>query len=660
VAFAIIGYLSTRQAEEKMIEDRYQILEEIGQGGFAVVYRARDLELDREVALKEMRADVLPNSSGAKKFHGEEQFRQEAKTIAHLDHPHIVTVYDIAEVNRRLFIVMRLVDGPNLDELITAQGHLSWPEAVEIITAVAAGLDYAHANSILHRDLKPANILMDRERGPMLTDFGLAKLMAETNATVSRSGMIVGTLPYIAPEVWEGRENTRQTDIYALGCIFYEMLMGKPLFEGDTPPSIMMAHFNPPGFPASWPDNVPPGLADILAGALAKDPTERYATAGEMVQALVALSTGEQKLPLLPQSVAMANTIRVKPDHRVEKQVVAGSGWQLDAEAVGQRPIAANNSRHWWQNGPWPWAAVFVGLALLLVLVTFFPGGGLPFTRPDSPPARSDNLPISGPMITEDIQIASPDYLERDVPLDLHLDFQAGELNITSGAGEQHLVEGTATYNAAELEPQAITQDHRVVLNHTDNLEPFVARESLENRWDLKLGTTPLNLAITARSAAGNLDLGGLALAALDVTWAPPAFNLSFSEANPLEMETMQFDVTATTATLTGLARANAAAINFEGGQGEYTLDFTGELQRDLDVRIENNFSALTLIVPDESPARVSIEGALTNIKMAGNWEEQNGVYVLPGQSEESAGIFIVVRMDSGSLTLRNPLEYAP
>jgi tRNA A-37 threonylcarbamoyl transferase component Bud32 len=261
---------------------RYEILEEIGQGGFAIVYRARDTKLDRLVALKELRSLLLQDTSWVKRFH------QEARTIARLDHPRIVTIHDVYEMQGRLFIVMRLVDGSGLEELITKQGHLPWSEAIEIITAVAEGLDYAHSQSILHRDLKPANILMDSERGPLLSDFGLAKLVGENS--LSSTGDIVGTPHYIAPEAWEGQAATPQADIYALGCILYEMLTGEKVFKGETPPQVMMAHFSPLALPKVWPEGVPSGVADVLGTALANKPTARYPTAGEMAKGLAKLT----------------------------------------------------------------------------------------------------------------------------------------------------------------------------------------------------------------------------------------------------------------------------------------------------------------------------------------------------------------------------------
>ncbi len=264
---------------------RYEILEEIGQGGFANVYRALDVELEREVALKELKPALLGNLEWVKRF------RREARTIARLDHPHIVPVYDVYETQQRLFIVMRLVNGPSLEQVLAEKGRLSWAEALEITTAVAAGLDYAHLQGILHRDLKPGNILLDPERGAMLTDFGMAKLVDDATSSVTAAGSVVGTPHYIAPEIWEGQGTTRQSDVYALGCILYEMLTGERLFDGDTPPAVMMAHFKPATLPQNWPPDVPSGVLEILKKALVRHPADRYVMAGEMAQALAAIGS---------------------------------------------------------------------------------------------------------------------------------------------------------------------------------------------------------------------------------------------------------------------------------------------------------------------------------------------------------------------------------
>ncbi len=270
---------------------RYEILEEIGRGGFAIVYRARDPDLDRLVALKELKPILLQDSDWVRRF------RREARAIARLDHPRIVPIYDVGQADQRLFIVMRLVDGPSLEELIAQQGRLSWSEAVGIVTALADGLDYAHSQGILHRDLKPANILIDPERGPLLTDFGLAKLAGESSMSVSATGSVVGSPPYIAPEVWEGQKVTPQVDIYALGCILCEMLTGEKVFKGESAPAVMMAHFKPLSLSCEWSEDTPAGVSEVIKTALANNPADRYTTASEFATALAALAQDEAVQP---------------------------------------------------------------------------------------------------------------------------------------------------------------------------------------------------------------------------------------------------------------------------------------------------------------------------------------------------------------------------
>jgi serine/threonine protein kinase len=328
---------------------RYEILEKIGQGGFAIVYRARDTELDRLVALKELKPILLQDTNWVKRF------RREARAIARLDHPRIVPIYDVGQAEERLFIVMRLVDGPSLEELIGRQGRLPWPEALEIVTTLAEGLDHAHAQGILHRDLKPANILIDPDRGPLLTDFGLAKLAGESSMSVSATGSVVGSPPYIAPEVWEGQPASRQVDIYALGCILYELITGEKMFGGESAPAVMMAHFKPPVLPGRWPEGVPAGVEAVIKTALANKPADRYATAGEFAEALAALDQAETAQPMPSPVVAGPD-----PHHKQPQPSLAKPADQPDepaeveeSPATTQSPAAAEKA-DWFSFGSEP------------------------------------------------------------------------------------------------------------------------------------------------------------------------------------------------------------------------------------------------------------------------------------------------------------------
>ncbi len=262
---------------------KYEIIEELGKGGFATVYRARDPDLDREVALKVLDPLLTRDPVWVARF------RREARAVARLDHPHVVTIYEVGEAHGMLYIVNRLIEGGNLAARIREEGPLPWDEVVRLTGEIASALDYAHGAGVVHRDLKAGNVLLDGERGAQLTDFGFASIVSESSFSVSISGGVVGTPQYIAPEVWEGQPATPQTDIYALGCILYEMVVGKHLFQGDTTPSVMRAHFQPVTLPEAWPERVPPGLGSVLEKALAKEPGERYARAGELAGAVAGL-----------------------------------------------------------------------------------------------------------------------------------------------------------------------------------------------------------------------------------------------------------------------------------------------------------------------------------------------------------------------------------
>jgi predicted Ser/Thr protein kinase len=256
---------------------KYKILQELGKGGFATVYRALDTTLDREVALKVLNPLLMRDETWVARF------RHEARAVARLKQPHIVHIYEVGEAEGRLFITMESIEGPPLNELIAASGRLAWEKALDIVTQIADALDYAHGEGIVHRDLKPSNVLFDPRLGVVLTDFGFAKLVGESSMSISVSGGIVGTPAYIAPEVWEGKEAVPATDVYALGCVLFEMLTGAVLFKGDTPPAVMMGHFQPHQYPEEWPEGVPPQARGLLEKALARDPADRYPSAGAFV-----------------------------------------------------------------------------------------------------------------------------------------------------------------------------------------------------------------------------------------------------------------------------------------------------------------------------------------------------------------------------------------
>lgn len=321
---------------------KYRILSEIGRGGFATVYRALDTTLEREVALKVLDPLLMRDATWVARFH------REARAVARLKHPHIVTIYEIGEADGRLYIAMELIEGPGLDAEIGRRGRIPWDEALTILGQVADALDYAHGQGVLHRDLKPGNILLDPKRGAILTDFGFARLVGESSLSVSVSGGVVGTPAYIAPEVWDGEEPTAQTDLYSLGCVAYEMLTGEVLFAGKTPSVVMRKHLmDGPQWPdaAYWPTGVPEGVRSVLARALTREPAARYSDAAALMNALRALG-------------------RLADDRK--RAVVPPAAPERDRAVVPEPKPATTAPR---PHPRWLWPVVgLVGLALIVVL----------------------------------------------------------------------------------------------------------------------------------------------------------------------------------------------------------------------------------------------------------------------------------------------------
>ncbi|RPI78249.1 MAG: serine/threonine protein kinase, partial [Chloroflexi bacterium] len=260
---------------------RYVIKGELGRGGMATVFHAYDPRFERDVAIK-----VLPHA-----FLHDPQFRvrfdREAKTVALLEHPAIVPVYDFGEESEQPYIVMRYMSGGSLKERIE-QGAVSTSEAAKIISRLAPALDVAHAKGIIHRDLKPGNILFDQYGNACLSDFGIARLAQSSSVATLTQGAILGTPAYMSPEQIHGdKEIDGRSDIYALGVILYEMLTGSQPYRADTPGKIMMMHVmeEVPHIRSKIAD-ISPKVDEIIGKAMAKDPADRYLTAAEMSAAL--------------------------------------------------------------------------------------------------------------------------------------------------------------------------------------------------------------------------------------------------------------------------------------------------------------------------------------------------------------------------------------
>jgi predicted Ser/Thr protein kinase len=250
-----------------------------GRGGMGVVYRATDIELERVVALKV----ITPALAEEEDFR--RRFVAESKAAASIEHPNVIPVYYAGEREGVLYIVMRYVDGPDLRALVRAQGKLEPDRAAHIVAQVAAALDAAHAHGLVHRDVKPANVLLGGDDHAYLTDFGLTKRAATTaDGGASRGGGWVGTLGFVAPEQIRGERVDARTDVYALGCVLVYAITGNAPYVRDSDEATLWAHLNAP--PPS--DSVPPEFAGVISRALAKDPADRYPSAGDLGRAALA------------------------------------------------------------------------------------------------------------------------------------------------------------------------------------------------------------------------------------------------------------------------------------------------------------------------------------------------------------------------------------
>jgi serine/threonine-protein kinase len=256
----------------------YRIEAEAGRGGMGIVYRATQVALGRPVALKLIAA----NFAGDRSFR--ERFKREWETAASIDHPNVIPVYEAGEADEHLFIAMRYVEGLDLANLIARDPEFDPERAVRIVAQVASALDAAHARGLVHRDVKPANVLIGAEEHVYLTDFGLTKHASQDALT--KTGLFVGSVDYAAPEQIRGEAMDARTDVYSLGCVLYQTLTKRLPYDKPADVAKMYAHISepPPVVTEARPD-LPAALDAVVAKAMAKEPSDRYASAGELAAA---------------------------------------------------------------------------------------------------------------------------------------------------------------------------------------------------------------------------------------------------------------------------------------------------------------------------------------------------------------------------------------
>jgi serine/threonine-protein kinase len=308
--------------EPRRLGDRYELGEVLGYGGMAEVLRGRDLRLGRGVAVKTLRVDLARDPSF------QSRCRREAQSAASLNHPAIVAVYDTGESTldgvQVPYIVMEYVDGRTLRDVLKTERHIMPTRALEITAHVLQALDYSHRNGIIHRDIKPGNVMLTRSGDVKVMDFGIARALAQSTATVTQTAAVIGTAQYLSPEQARGEPVDPRSDIYSAGCLLYELLTGMPPFTGDSPVAVAYQHVREDPVPPSQLNaDISPAIDSIVLKAMAKNPANRYQSAAEMRDDIERALSG---IPVQATPLLADQTTRMAPvtDSRVVRQQPRG------------------------------------------------------------------------------------------------------------------------------------------------------------------------------------------------------------------------------------------------------------------------------------------------------------------------------------------------
>jgi len=341
-----------------LLNDRYQLLEKLGSGGMAEVFRARDLMLDRYVAIKVLRQDYSNNPDF------QNNFRMEARAAANLSHPNIVTVHDFGFANNLLFIVMEFIPGKDLKQLIRERGRFSVETGIPLIIQACAGLGYAHRAGIVHCDVKPHNMLVSPDGRLKVTDFGIARALA-TMTPGEKTDVVWGSPLYFAPEQARGEALSPASDVYSIGVVMYELLCGTPPFTASTPDELARLHISARPIPIrEYIPEIPTALEEIIMKVLSKEPSARYRTADQLGRVLLKFGT-------LPDAVPEAVTEKPQPP-RVDPAPKPIAPSQPLPRYVPQPEPPVEEASAAFEEIDWG----TVGLALLAVLAV---GGLIPF-----------------------------------------------------------------------------------------------------------------------------------------------------------------------------------------------------------------------------------------------------------------------------------------
>ena len=308
----------------RLLDNRYEILEVIGTGGMAVVYKARCHRLNRLVAIKILKDEFAGDEEFRRRFHAE------GEAVAMLSHPNIVQVYDVSSTEHANFIVMELIDGISLKQYMEKKGVLNWKETLHFAMLIAKGLEHAHSRGIVHRDIKPHNVMVLKNGSVKVMDFGIARVMSKTNTLTKEA---LGSVHYISPEQAKGSWVDNRSDLYSLSVVMYEMMAGRPPYDGESPVAVAIQHINGGApLPSSWNPNIPGGLEQIIMKGMALDLKDRYPSATDMLRDMEEFRKNPAIVFAFPKPTVSDATQPINLNRMRQ-----GSGPRTTAEKVAQR-----------------------------------------------------------------------------------------------------------------------------------------------------------------------------------------------------------------------------------------------------------------------------------------------------------------------------------
>jgi eukaryotic-like serine/threonine-protein kinase len=478
--------------QPRLLGGRYELEGVVGRGGMAEVYRARDIRLDRIVAVKTLREDLARDQTF------QARFRREAQSAASLNHPSIVAVYDTGEdmlgPTPVPYIVMEYVDGRTLRDLLRDDRRLLPERALEITDGVLRALDYSHRNGIVHRDIKPGNVMLTRAGDVKVMDFGIARAVSDAQATMTQTAQVIGTAQYLSPEQARGERVDARSDLYSTGCLLYELLTGRPPFTGDSPVAIAYQHVRENPIPPSRVDpEIPPWADSIVLKAMAKDPGDRYQSAGEMRNDI---QRALQGMPVAAPTRldAYQGTRRMGQSTQMAGRTSAIPPYDYGPE---EEPPDRGGRKKW----PWIVAAV-VALLLIAGLIwgfNYIAGSGSNYAVPDV---------VGLPLATAEKDIANAHLVSQAVPR-ASSSVTKGDVISTSPPN------GTTVAKGSTVKLLYSTGAAQVAVPNVKGLSPAAATSALEakgftvNEQQAPDSTAPANTVARQSPSAGTLATKG-------------------------------------------------------------------------------------------------------------------------------------------------------